>query len=137
MSELTYWQGPSPPVESVQAWLEAKVQCRTQKTHEMKDEHLDRKLLKGKLTAHIRQAVDGKKQLEDAMKLKMKLGPHSEAHKAAVRRSATAAARDRIPPDSQDGSHAHVLDDHTQVAHDSLSVEFIEAPLFTQLLPGH
>jgi hypothetical protein len=58
-------------------------------------EHLDKKILKGKLKAHIRQAVDGKKQFEEAMKLNMKLGARSEAHKAAVRRRAAAAARDR------------------------------------------
>ena len=44
------------------------------------------------LKAHICQAVE---QFEDAMKLNMKLGPHSEAHKAAVRRRAAAAARER------------------------------------------
>jgi len=62
-------------------------------------EHLDKRILKGKLKAHIRQAVDGKKQFEEAMKLNMKLGPHSEAHKLAVRRRAAAAARgrERIP----------------------------------------
>lgn len=58
-------------------------------------EHLDRKILKGRLVDHIRQAVDGKKQFEEAMKLNMKLGPHSKAHKVAVRRRAAALARER------------------------------------------
>jgi hypothetical protein len=34
--------------------------------------------------------VDGKKQYLDAMRLNMRLGPHSEAHKAAVRRRVAA-----------------------------------------------
>lgn len=59
-------------------------------------EHLDKKILKGRLNAHIRQAVDGKKQFEEAMKLNMKLGPHSEAHKLGVRRRAAAVARQRL-----------------------------------------
>ena len=58
-------------------------------------EHLDRKILKGRLKAHIRQAVDGKKGFEEAMKLNMKLGPHSKAHKIAVRRRGAALARAR------------------------------------------
>jgi hypothetical protein len=58
-------------------------------------EHLDKKILKGRLVDHIRQAVDGKKQFEEAMKLNMKLGPHSAAHKVAVRRRAAALARQR------------------------------------------
>jgi hypothetical protein len=41
--------------------------------------------------------VDGKKHFEEAMKLNMKLGPHSEAHKVAVRRRASAASRERVP----------------------------------------
>ena len=45
--------------------------------------------------ATIRQAVDGKKQYEEAMKQNMKLGPNSGAHKAAVRRRSTAAAREK------------------------------------------
>ncbi len=58
-------------------------------------EHLDKKVLKGHLIEHVRQAVEGKKQFEEAMKLNMKLGPHSEAHKVAVRRRAVALARER------------------------------------------
>jgi integrase len=58
-------------------------------------EHLDRKILKGRLKAHIRQAVDGKKGFEEAMKLNMKLGPHSKAHKIAVRRRGAAIVRAR------------------------------------------
>ncbi len=38
-------------------------------------EHLDKKILEGRLIAHTRRAVDGTKQL--ATKLNMKLGPHS------------------------------------------------------------
>lgn len=34
---------------------------------------------------HIRQAADGEKQFEEAMRLNMKLGPHSEAHWQAVK----------------------------------------------------
>jgi hypothetical protein len=49
-------------------------------------EHLDKKILKGRLNAHIRQAVSGSKQSEEAMRLNMKLGLHSEAHKRAVAR---------------------------------------------------
>jgi len=59
-------------------------------------EHLDKKILKGRLNAHIRQAVDGKKKFEEAMELNMKLGPHSEAHNLAVRRRAAATARERL-----------------------------------------
>ena len=50
--------------------------------------------------AHIRQAVDGKKQFEEAMKLNMKLGPRSDAHKLAMKRSdgrRSALARERVP----------------------------------------
>jgi hypothetical protein len=57
--------------------------------------HLDKKVLKGRLNAHIRHAVDGKKQFEEAMKLNMKLGPHSEAHKVAVRRRVPASVQER------------------------------------------
>lgn len=49
-------------------------------------EHLDKKLLKGRLNRHIRQAAGGKKQFEEAMRLNMKLGPLSAAHRLAVRR---------------------------------------------------
>jgi Phage integrase family len=59
-------------------------------------EHLDKKVLNGGLLRHIRQAVDGKKQFEEAMELNMKLGPHSEAHKLAVRRRAAVAARQQL-----------------------------------------
>jgi integrase len=63
-------------------------------------EHLDRKLLGGKLLQLIRRSVDGKKKYEEAMKRNMKLGPHSEAHRLAVRRRANkrrpAAAADRV-----------------------------------------
>ena len=62
---------------------------------ELWHEHLDEKILKGRLVDHIRQAVDGKKQYEEAMKQNMKLGPNSGAHKAAVRRRSTAAAREK------------------------------------------
>lgn len=56
--------------------------------------HLDEKILKGRLIDHIRQAVDGKKQFDEAIKLNMKLGPLSDAHKVAVRRqSATSAGK--------------------------------------------
>jgi hypothetical protein len=58
---------------------------------------LDRKILKGRLNAHIRQAVDGRKEFEEAMKLNMKLGPHSDAHKIAVRRRGGAVTRERVP----------------------------------------
>lgn len=58
-------------------------------------EHLDEKVLKGASSAQIRQAVDGKKQFEEAMKLNMKLGPHWEARKVAVRRRVEALARER------------------------------------------
>jgi hypothetical protein len=60
-------------------------------------EHLDKKILKGRLTAHIRQAVDGKKKFEEAMQLNMKLGPHSKAHKIAVRRRRPRMQRERVP----------------------------------------
>jgi hypothetical protein len=48
------------------------------------------------------RAMEGKKQFEEAMKLNMKLGPRSEAHKAAVRRrvAATARERERVPASS-------------------------------------
>ena len=49
-------------------------------------EHLDKKILEGRLVEHIHQAVDGTKRFEEAMKLNMKLGPQSDAHHAAVRR---------------------------------------------------
>lgn len=62
---------------------------------ELWHEHLDKKILKGRLVDHLRQAVEGKKLFEEAMKLNMKLGPHSEAHKIAVRRRAAALARQR------------------------------------------
>jgi integrase len=58
-------------------------------------QHLDRKILEGRLIDHIRQAVSGKKQFEEAMELNMKLGPHSEAHKQAVRRRSAALVRQR------------------------------------------
>lgn len=58
-------------------------------------EHLDEKILKGRLVDHIRQAVDGKKQFEEAMKLNMKLGPHSDAHKVAVRQRSAASPREK------------------------------------------
>ena len=60
-------------------------------------QHLDKKILKGRLKAHIRQAVEGKKEFEEAMKLNMKLGPRSQAHKLAMKRRAAAVARLRIP----------------------------------------
>ena len=62
---------------------------------ELWDEHLDEKILKGRLLDHIRQAVDGKKQFEEAMKLSMKLGPHSDAHKVAVRQRFVASPREK------------------------------------------
>jgi integrase len=62
---------------------------------ELWHEHLDKKILKGRLVDHIRQAVDGQKQFEDAMKLNMKLGPHSDAHKVGVRRRSAASPRER------------------------------------------
>jgi integrase len=61
---------------------------------ELWHEHLDRKILKRRLVDHIRQAVDGTKQFEEAMRLNMKLGPHSDAHKVALRRR-SAASRER------------------------------------------
>src|SRR5262249_52272399 len=69
-----------------------------QKRHALQlwHEHLDKKILKGRLNAHIRQAVDGKKHFEEAMKLNMKLGPHSKAYKAAVRRRGSAIAHERV-----------------------------------------
>ncbi len=51
-------------------------------------EHLDKKLLGGKLLKLMRKAVDGKKKYEEAMKRNMKLGPHSQAHRLAVGRLA-------------------------------------------------
>jgi hypothetical protein len=57
--------------------------------------HLDHKILKGTLADHIRQAVDGPKQFEEAMKLNMKLGPRSDAHQLAVRRRAAVTPRGR------------------------------------------
>jgi integrase len=57
--------------------------------------HLDHKILKGTLADHIRQAVDGPKQFEEAMKLNMKLGPCSDAHQLAVRRRAAVTPRRR------------------------------------------
>jgi hypothetical protein len=62
---------------------------------ELWHEQLDKKILKGRLEAHIRQAIEGKKQFEEAMRRNMKLGPRS-AHKLAVRRRAAAATRQRI-----------------------------------------
>jgi hypothetical protein len=41
--------------------------------------------------------VEGKKEFEQAMKLNMKLGPRSQAHKLAMKRRTAAAARLRIP----------------------------------------
>jgi hypothetical protein len=64
---------------------------------ERRHQHLDWKILKGRLRAHIRQAVEGKKEFEEAMKLNMKLGPCSHAHKLAMKRRTAAAARLRIP----------------------------------------
>jgi integrase len=54
-------------------------------------EHLDKKILEGTLIEHIHQAVDGKKQFEEAMRLNMKLGPRGEAHRLSVR-------RESVPP---------------------------------------
>jgi hypothetical protein len=51
-------------------------------------QHLDKKILGGRLSDHIRRAVDGEKLFEEAMKLNMKLGPTSEQHKRAVARRA-------------------------------------------------
>lgn len=47
-------------------------------------EHLDKKLLDGRLREHIEQAVDGPKLFEEAKRLNMKLGPTSEAHRSAI-----------------------------------------------------
>jgi hypothetical protein len=52
-------------------------------------EHLDKKVLGGRLRDHIRRAVDGEKLFEEAMKLNMKLGPHSPQHQLAMGRRAT------------------------------------------------
>lgn len=64
-------------------------------------EHLDKKILDGRLVEHIQQAVDGIKLFEEAKRLNMKLGPHSEAHKRAVRRRGHRAKSggddDRVP----------------------------------------
>jgi len=52
--------------------------------------------------------------------------------KMGARRSGAGESASR--PDPQEASHAQNLDDYTQLAYDGLSVEFIEASLFTQLL---
>jgi hypothetical protein len=57
-------------------------------------EHLD-KILGGTLVEHVHQAVDGKKRFEEAMKLNMKFGPTSDAHRLALRRRVAARARER------------------------------------------
>ena len=91
----------------------------------------------GTLNAHIRQAVDGKKQFEEAMKLNMKLGPHSKAHKMAVQRRRSRLQRERdAHPEARATQGTRDLDDHTQLAYDGLSVEFVESPLFTAASAG-
>lgn len=62
---------------------------------ELWHEHLDKKILNGRLADHIRQAVDGRKEFEEAMRLNMKLGPHSDAHRLAITRRVSRAKERR------------------------------------------
>jgi integrase len=58
--------------------------------------HLDKKILAGRLMRYIRQVVDGKKHFEEAMDHNRRMGPHSEAHKRAMRARTEAAVRRKL-----------------------------------------
>jgi len=47
------------------------------------------------------------------------------------------ATRSAPRPHPQEATHARALDGHTQLAYDGLSMEYIEAPLFTRFLPQY
>jgi hypothetical protein len=62
--------------------------------------HLDEKILMGRLVDHVGQAVDGKKQFEETMKLNMKLGPHSQSHTPQAAREPPSVQRNGGQHDS-------------------------------------